>query len=195
LKAGETLLVIGAASGVGLSAVQLGKAIGARVIAAASSEEKLALARDHGADEGVLHPAGPLDAEAAKAFTAALKGLAPGGIHVVCDILGGPFTEAALRTIAWEGRLLVIGFPAGIAKLPTNLALLKGCQVIGVFYGSFMQRDPEANAANVCALFDLYEAGAIRPFISGRYSLETATEGFEALAGRRAMGKLVVAID
>ena len=193
LKAGETLLVLGAAGGVGLAAVELGKAMGARVVAAASSEEKVALARSHGADEGVVYPVGPLDKAGAKALTDALKqACGPAGANVIYDPVGGDYTEAALRTVAWEGRFLVVGFPAGIPKLPLNLALLKSCQIVGVFWGAFSQRDPAANAANTRELFDLYGRGAIRPTISERVPLERAGDAIARLAARKAMGKIVV---
>src|SRR5258708_21445883 len=136
LRAGETLLVLGAGGGVGLAAVELGKAMGARVIAAASSEEKLALAREHGADEGVQYPKGPLDKNAARALTDSFKAACgPHGAHVIYDAVGGDYSEAALRAIAWAGRHLVIGFTAGIPKLPLNLPLLKGCEIVGVSLG------------------------------------------------------------
>src|SRR3984957_11326225 len=128
LRSGETLLVLGAAGGVGLAAVELGKAMGARVIAAASSADKLALAREHGADDGVQYPVGPLDKTAARALTDSFKtACGADGANVIYDGIGGDYTEAALRAIAWQGRHLVVGFTAGIPKLPLNLALLKGC--------------------------------------------------------------------
>jgi NADPH:quinone reductase-like Zn-dependent oxidoreductase len=193
LERGRTLLVLGAAGGVGLAAVELGKAMGARVIAAASSAEKVDLARAHGADEGLVYPAGPLDKAGAKAFTDALKAVCGmDGANVIYDPVGGDYSEAALRAIAWEGRFLVVGFPAGIPKLPLNLTLLKSCQVVGVFWGAFAERDPTANAENTRELFALYERGAIRPTISDRVPLERAEEAIAALAGRRAMGKIVV---
>jgi NADPH2:quinone reductase len=193
LTPGETLVVLGAAGGVGLAAVELGKAMGARVIAAASSAEKVDLARAHGADEGLIYPTGPLDKAGAKAFTDALKAVCGAdGANVIYDPVGGDYSEAALRAIAWEGRFLVVGFPAGIPRLPLNLTLLKSCQVVGVFWGAFAERDPAANAANTRELFALYERGAIRPTISERVPLERAGEAIAALAGRRAMGKIVV---
>jgi len=193
LEAGETLLVLGAAGGVGLAAVELGKAMGARVVAAASSEEKVGLARSHGADDGVVYPAGPLDKAGAKDLTERLKqACGPAGANVIYDPVGGDYTEAALRAVAWEGRFLVVGFPAGIPKLPLNLALLKSCQIVGVFWGAFAQRDPAANAANTRELFALYERGAIRPTISERVPLERAGDAIARLAARKAMGKIVV---
>ncbi|RJG34539.1 zinc-binding dehydrogenase, partial [Motilimonas pumila] len=141
-----TLLVVGAAGGVGLAAVELGKAAGARVIAAASTQEKVDLAIRHGADAGVVYPAGPFDKDGAKALAGLFKeACGPDGADVIYDAVGGDYAEAALRSIAWEGRFLVIGFPAGIPKIPLNLTLLKGCQIVGVFWGAFTARDPKAN--------------------------------------------------
>jgi NADPH2:quinone reductase len=193
LQAGETLLVLGAAGGVGLAAVELGKAMGARVVAAASSDEKVALARAHGADVGVVYSSAALDKAGAKALTGQLKqACGSEGANVIYDPVGGDYTEAALRAVAWEGRLLVVGFPAGIPKLPLNLTLLKSCQVVGVFWGAFTERDPEANAANTRELFALYERGAVRPTISDRVPLRRAGEAIALLAARKAMGKIVV---
>jgi NADPH:quinone reductase len=196
IKPGETLLVLGAAGGVGLSAVELGKAFGARVIAAASSQEKVALAREHGADAGVVYPPGPFDKAGTKALSDLFKGACgPNGADVIYDPVGGDYSEAALRAIAWEGRLLVVGFPAGIARLPLNLTLLKSCQIVGVFWGGFARRDPKANAANIATLMQLYAKGAIKPRISERYPLARAGEAIAQLAQRKAMGKIVVTMD
>jgi NADPH:quinone reductase len=195
LKAGETLLVLGAAGGVGLAAVELGKAMGARVIAAASSEEKLALAKEHGADEGVQYPTGALDKAAAKALTDQFKAVCgPEGAHVIYDGVGGDYTEAALRAIAWSGRHLVVGFTAGIPKLPLNLPLLKSCQVIGVFWGDFTARYPEMHAANVAQLMQLYVDGKIKPAVTERYPLARGAEAIARLGARQARGKIVVTI-
>src|SRR3954454_24264782 len=151
LKAGQTLLVLGAAGGVGIAAVEIGKAVGARVVAAASSGEKAAAARNAGADEAVVYPTGDIDRKAlAQIFKDAVG---PAGADAIYDPVGGDYSEAALRSIAWEGRFLVVGFPAGIAKLPLNLTLLKSCDVCGVFWGAFAARDPNANAAHVEQLF------------------------------------------
>jgi NADPH2:quinone reductase len=196
LKAGETMLVLGAAGGVGLSAVELGKAFGARVIAAASSQEKLDLAKRHGADAGVVYPVGPFDKDGTRALADLFKGACgEKGADVICDPVGGEYSEAALRAIAWEGRFLVVGFPAGIPRLPLNLTLLKGCQVVGVFWGSFAQRDPKANAANIAELMQLYSKGAIKPLVSERYPLARAGAAIARLSGRQAMGKIVVTMD
>jgi NADPH2:quinone reductase len=196
LKAGETLLVLGAAGGVGLAAVELGKAMGARVIAAASSPEKLALAREHGADAGVQYPAGALDKTAARAVTDSFKAACgAAGAHVIYDGIGGDYTEAALRAIAWAGRHLVVGFTAGIPKLPLNLALLKGCQIVGVFWGEWTTRFPAMHAANVAALFELYSSGKIKPAVTERYPLARGAEAIARLGARAARGKIVVTID
>jgi NADPH:quinone reductase len=195
LRAGETLLVLGAAGGVGLAAVELGKAIGARVIAAASSPEKLSLAREHGADTGVQYPVGPLDKTAARALTDAFKAACGAdGAHVIYDGIGGDYSEAALRAIAWGGRHLVIGFTAGIPKLPMNLPLLKGCQIVGVFWGEWTTRFPTQHAANVAALFALYLDGKIKPAVTERYPLARGGEAIARLGARAARGKIVVTV-
>jgi NADPH:quinone reductase len=196
LRAGETLLILGAGGGVGLAAVELGKAMGARVIAAASSAEKLALAREHGADEGVQYPAGPLDKTAARALTDSFKAVCgPDGANVIYDGIGGDYTEAALRAIAWQGRHLVVGFTAGIPKLPLNLALLKGCEIVGVFWGEFTNRFPKVHAANVAALMALYLEGKIKPAVTERYPLARGGEAIGRLGSRSARGKIVVMVD
>jgi NADPH:quinone reductase len=196
LKKGETLLVLGAAGGVGLSAVELGKAYGARVIAAVSSPDKLAFIKKHGADDGLVYPPGPFDKAGTKALADLFKGACgENGADVIYDPVGGDYSEAALRSIAWEGRFLVVGFPAGIPKLPLNLTLLKSCQVVGVFWGAFARRDPAANAANIAELMRLYAKGAIKPLVSERYPLARAGEAIARLASRKAMGKIVVTMD
>jgi NADPH:quinone reductase len=195
LKPGETLLVLGAAGGVGLAAVELGKAMGARVIAAVSSDEKAALARRHGADESIVYPAGPLEKGGAKALAEGFKAACGrNGADVIYDPVGGDYSEAALRAIAWEGRFLVVGFPAGIAKIPLNLPLLKSCQIVGVFWGAFAKRNPKGNEANVRELLGLYAQGAIKPVISERVPLARAGEAIAALSARKALGKIVVTI-
>jgi NADPH:quinone reductase-like Zn-dependent oxidoreductase len=196
LQAGQTLLVLGAAGGVGLAAVELAKAYEARVIAAVSSEEKAQAARDAGAEEAIVYPQGPFDRDGQKALAQLFKGaVGPAGANVIFDPVGGDYTEAALRSIAWEGRFLVVGFPAGIARLPLNLTLLKSCDVCGVFWGAFAARDPKANAAHVDILFKLWRQGMIAPRISGTYSLEQAGEAIRAVAERRVVGKLVVTLN
>ncbi|GAA4744419.1 NADPH:quinone oxidoreductase family protein [Sphingomonas daechungensis] len=196
LQAGQTMLVLGAAGGVGLAAVELGKAFEARVIAAVSSEEKAKAALDAGADEAIVYSQGPFDREGQKALAQLFKdAVGPAGADVIYDPVGGDYTEAALRSIAWEGRFLVVGFPAGIARLPLNLTLLKSCDVCGVFWGAFAARDPKANAAHVESLFKLWRQGMISPKISDTYTLERAGDAIRAIAERRVIGKLVVRID
>jgi NADPH:quinone reductase len=195
LKAGQTLLVLGAAGGVGIAAVEIGKAVGARVVAAASSEEKAKAARKAGADEAIVYPSGPFDQDGLKALSGLFKdAVGSAGADVIYDPVGGDYSGAALRSIAWEGRFLVVGFPAGIAKLPLNLTLLKSCDVCGVFWGAFAARDPKANAAHVEQLFRWWAEGRIAPRISATYSLERAGEAIAALRDRKAIGKLVVSI-
>lgn len=195
VKAGETALVLGAAGGVGLAAVELAKAAGARVIAAASSQEKVAVARDCGADAGVVYPRGPFDKAGARALADLFKeACAPHGADIVYDAVGGDYTEAALRATAWDGRLLVVGFPAGIARVPMNLPLLKSCQIVGVAWGSWVRREPEANRRNNRELLALYARGAVRPRVSALFPLARAAEAIAALEERRAMGKLVVTV-
>ena len=193
LDEGQTLLVLGAAGGVGLAAVELGKAKGARVIAAVSSEDKAAATRQAGANEAIVYPAGPFDKDGQKALAQMFKdAVGPDGANVIFDPVGGDYTEPALRAIGWEGRYLVVGFPAGIPRLPLNLTLLKSCDVCGVFWGAFAARDPRANAAHVETLFKLWRQGMIAPRISATYPLERAGEAIAAMAARQAIGKLVV---
>jgi NADPH:quinone reductase len=196
LQSAETLVVLGAAGGVGLAAVELGKAMGARVVAAASSVEKLAFAREHGADEGVQYPTGSLDKVTARALTDRLKAVCGAdGAQVIYDGVGGDYTESALRAIGWQGRYLVVGFTAGIPKLPLNLALLKSCQIIGVFWGEFTSRFPALHSANVHELMGLYLEGRIRPAVTARFPLERGGEAIATLGSRAARGKVVVVIE
>jgi NADPH:quinone reductase-like Zn-dependent oxidoreductase len=193
IKPGDTMLVLGAAGGVGLSAIELGKAFGAKVIAAVSSEDKARVAREVGADEVVVYGRGPFDKDQSKALAEQFKAACgPGGANIVYDIVGGDYSEPALRAIAWEGRFLVVGFPAGIARLPLNLTLLKSCDVCGVFWGAFAARDPKANAAHIAELFELLTAGKINPRVSEVFPLERGGEAIARLAERQAIGKLVV---
>jgi NADPH2:quinone reductase len=194
IKPGESLLVLGAAGGVGLAAVELGKAMGAHVIAAASTQEKVDLAREKGADAGLVYPSGPLSRDQQKAFSDEIKGLGRGGVDVIYDAVGGDYAEPAIRAMNWEGRFLVIGFPAGIPKVPLNLTLLKSCQIVGVFWGAFVAREPKANAANVAELMAYYAAGKIKPHVSSHYPLAQAGDAISELANRRAKGKVVITI-
>lgn len=191
LRAGETLLVMGAAGGVGLAAVELGKAMGARVVAAVSSEAKAAVAREHGADEVVVYPRDGVDPKAlAAAFKAACG---PRGADVIYDPVGGDYAEPALRTAAWKGRYLIIGFPAGIPKIPLNLPLLKGCDLRGVFWGAFREQEPARELENVRELIAMHRDGKIRPKISDRFTLPQGGEAIKKLLRREAVGKIVVA--
>lgn len=195
LKAGETLLVLGAAGGVGLAAVEIGKAMGARVIGAVSSEEKAALVRAAGADDCIIYPQQPFDKDQSKALAALFKdAVGPNGADVIYDGVGGDYAEPALRSIAWEGRFLVVGFPAGIPRLPLNLTLLKSCDVCGVFWGAFTARSPEANRAHIAQLFAWWDEGKISPRVTATYPLERGGEAIAALGDRRAAGKLVVVV-
>jgi NADPH2:quinone reductase len=191
LKSGETLLILGASGGVGYAALELAKLKGARVVAAVSSEEKAEAVRRGGADAVVIYPSGAVDS---RALAAQFKAACPTGADVIYDAVGGPYAEPALRTIAWQGRYLVVGFPAGIPSLPANLPLLKGCQIIGVFWGAAFDRDPAHHQGLLVELMQYHTAGKIRPLISARYPLERAGEAIAALGGRRAIGKLVVTV-
>lgn len=196
IKAGDTLLVLGAAGGVGLAAVELGKAYGARVVAAVSSEEKGAAAKAAGADEVVIYPHQPLDKAQSKELADAFKAACgPNGANVIYDAVGGDYSEPAVRSAAWEGRFLVVGFPAGIARLPLNLTLLKSCDVCGVFWGAFAARDPKANAANIAELFALWDDGKIKPLVSETFAFADAGQAIAKLGSRNAIGKLVVKIS
>jgi NADPH2:quinone reductase len=188
LKAGETLLVLGASGGVGLAAVQLGKAMGARVIAAASSGAKLAVCKDNGADELINYGSEDLRARV-KAITAGR------GVDVVYDPVGGPYSEPALRDMAWNGRFLVVGFAAGdIPKVPLNLPLLKGCSIVGVFWGAFTRTEAERNRRNNEALMQLYLAGKVKPHIHATYPLERAAEALNEVLYKRVSGKVVLTV-
>jgi len=196
IKAGDTMLVLGAAGGVGLSAVELGKAYGARVIAAVSSEEKAQVAREMGADDVVIYGRAPFDKDQSKALAEQFKAACgPNGADIVYDIVGGDYSEPALRAIAWEGRFLVVGFPAGIAKMPLNLTLLKSCDICGVFWGAFVAREPAKNAAHVAELFELLKAGKINPRVSATFPLERGGEAIALLESRAAIGKVVVTME
>ncbi|MEM1105770.1 MAG: NADPH:quinone oxidoreductase family protein [Pseudomonadota bacterium] len=193
-KPGEKLLVLGAAGGVGIAAVELGKAMGLEVIAAASSQEKVDFCLSKGADAGLVYARGPLDRGQQKALSNEIKEVSGGGVDIIYDGVGGDYAEPALRAMNWEGRFLVIGFPAGIPKLPLNLTLLKSCDVRGVFWGAFVARNPERNAAHVRELFDFYRDGKIKPHVSGHYPLERAADAITELIERRAQGKVVVTV-
>jgi NADPH2:quinone reductase len=188
LKAGDTLLVLGAAGGVGIAAIQIGKALGARVIACASTEDKLAVCREHGAD-ATINYAGEDLRERITDLTAGK------GVDVVYDAVGGSYTEPALRSLAWRGRLLVVGFATGeIPRIPLNLALLKGCSIVGVFWGDFARREPKLFAESVRRLGDWYREGKLKPHISATFPLEQAAEALKLMAERKVKGKVVLTV-
>ena len=196
LKAGETLLVLGASGGVGLATVQLGKAMGAKVIAAASTQEKVDICIENGADEGFVYPSGNLDRDQQKELSNKIKELTGGlGPNVIYDPVGGTYAEPCLRSIAWDGRYLVIGFAAGadqIPKMPLNLTLLKGCQIVGVFWGAWTGMFPAENQKNFEELFEMYKDGKINPAPSDKFTLETSAEAIAHLKDRKAKGKVVI---
>jgi NADPH:quinone reductase len=194
LQPGETMLVLGAAGGVGSAAVELGRALGAQVVAAASSVERVAFARALGAAHGVVYPRDPANLDALKALSGRFKAAAPQGVNVVLDPVGGPFSEPALRSLAPGGRHLVVGFTAGIPRLPTNLLLLGSRRLIGVDWRSFVLNAPQANARHVAALLDLWAQGQIRPRVTETFDFEAAPRAIARLESRGATGKLVVTV-
>lgn len=190
---GDTLLVLGASGGVGLAAVELGKIMGARVLAAASSKEKLQTALDAGADDGLVYPRGDIDKRELAGQFKALCGKA--GANVIYDPVGGDYTEPAFRAIAWEGQHLVVGFPAGIAKLPLNLPLLKASSITGVFWGASVERNPARHAEASEELFGFYKAGKVKPKVEVMDGFENAAAALEKLSQRKVQGKLVVRLS
>ena len=188
LKAGETLLVLGAAGGVGIAAIEIGNALGARVIACASTEDKLAVCREHGADATINY--------ASEDLRERITDLTAGkGVDVVYDAVGGSYTEPALRSLAWRGRLLVVGFAAGeIPRIPLNLALLKGCSIVGVFWGDFARREPKLFAESVRRLGEWYREGKLKPHISATFPLDQAAEALKLMAARKVKGKVVLTV-
>ena len=195
MKPGEVLLILGAAGGVGVAAIELGKAMGARVIAGVSSEEKAAFAREAGADDAVIYPSGALSKDQSKALAEDFKRVCGGGADIVYDAVGGPYCEPALRAMNWNGRYLVVGFPAGIPTPPLNLTLLKSSSIVGVFWGASTAREPKLHEGNVRDLFKLYSEGKVRPRISARYELRDGGQAIRALADRKATGKVVLVMD
>ena len=189
LKAGETLLVLGAAGGVGLTAIEIGRIMGARVIACASSEEKLALCREYGADALIDYVSSDLR-ERVRELT---RGK---GVDVVYDPVGGPYAEPAVRSLGFGGRYLVIGFASGeIPKIPLNLVLLKVSAIVGVFWGAFAQAQPAHNATNLAQLFGWYTEGRLHPHVSGTFPLASYREALEAVMSRKVKGKVVLVMD
>jgi NADPH2:quinone reductase len=186
IKAGETLLVLGAAGGVGLAAVEIGKLLGARVIAAASTDDKLDVCRSHGADMAINYAGEDLK-ERVRALTEGR------GVDVVFDPVGGRYSEPALRSVAWKGRFLVIGFAAGeIPQIPLNLPLLKGSSIVGVFWGDSVRREPAQNRANIARLLDWVATGKLAPLVSARYPLSGAVDALKSLQRREVTGKIVI---
>ena len=196
LKEGETLLVLGAAGGVGLATVELGKAMGAKVIAAASTQEKVDLCLKHGADEGFIYPTGNLNRDQQKELSSKIKELTGGlGANVVYDPVGDKYSEPCIRATAWDGRYLVIGFAAGeIPKIPINLALLKGMKIVGVFWGAWVSMFPEENKKNFLELFDLHSQEKIKPEVSDSFPLEEGAKAIAHLKDRKAKGKVIIKI-
>ena len=194
IQPGETLLVLGASGGVGIAAIELGKAMGAKVIAAASTQDKIDMCMAHGADEGFIYPSGNLDGDQQKELSNKIKELTGGvGANVVYDPVGDSYSEPCLRATAWEGRYLVIGFAAGeIPKIPLNITLLKGCQIVGVFWGAWVGMYPDENNKNFAELFKLHAEGKINPEVSQKYSLEDSADAFLHLANRKAKGKVII---
>ena len=186
LAKGQTLLVLGAGGGIGIASIEIGKLLGARVIAAASSEEKLALCREHGADETINY--------STENIRDRLRELTSDrGVDVVCDPVGGPYTEPALRAMAWGGRFLVVGFAAGeIPRIPLNLPLLKGCDIVGVSWGGFLKRDPRQTHAHLDELVALYRTGKLKPPVTATYPLERVPDALTDMMERRVKGKVVI---
>ena len=202
-RAGRTISLLyfanslGAAGGVGLTAVELGKAMGARVIAAASSEEKVDLAKKHGADDGFVYPSGKLSRDQQKEMSEEIKRLTGGkGADVLYDPVGGDYSEPAIRAMNWEGRFLVIGFAAGeIPRIPLNLTLLKSCDILGVFWGAFTSREPKKNQEHLAELTRWVVEGKIKPHVCAKFPLARAGEAIRMLADRKAQGKVVVTMN
>ena len=193
-KPGESLLVLGAAGGVGIAAVELGKAMGLKVIAACSTQEKVDFCLSKGADQGLVYPTGELDRGQQKELSNQIKELGGGGVDIIYDGVGGSYAEPAIRAMNWEGRFLVIGFPAGIPKIPLNLTLLKSCDIRGVFWGAAVARDPKANQQNLAEMFAFYQEGKIKPHVSATFPLEKGGDAIQYLMDRKALGKVVVTV-
>ncbi|MFT6025231.1 MAG: NADPH2:quinone reductase [Ascidiaceihabitans sp.] len=194
IQAGETLLILGAAGGVGAAAIELGKAAGARVIAAVSSKEKAQFCKDLGADETIIYPR-DMDRAAQKEFSAQIKKIAgPGGVNVAYDAVGGAYSEPVVRSMAWAGRFLVVGFPAGIPSIPLNLTLLKSCQIVGVFWGASTMVDPKGHLENMAELFAMYSEGKIKPRITATFPLTEAGKALEYISDRKVLGKVALSV-
>ena len=194
LKEGQSVLVLGAGGGLGITAIHIAKAMGARVITAASSQEKIDLCIKEGADEGIIYER-DMDRDLQKKFSDEIKELTGGGVDMIYDLVGGDYAEPALRAIARHGKYLVIGFTAGIPKMPLNLTLLKECQIVGVFWGQFAAIDHAENAQNFKELFELHAEGKIKPFVTETYSLEESAKAIKTLEDRKVLGKVVVNME
>lgn len=199
LESGETLFILGAAGGVGAAAIEIAKAMGAKVIAGVSSPEKAAFARELGADDFVIYPK-DIDKDGQKILSNQIKAAcaklgSSDGANVVYDAVGGDYAEPAVRALAWEGRFLVVGFPAGIPKLPLNLTLLKSCQIVGVFWGAFTMRDPKRHAEHVAELLRWYAEGKVRPRVTARFPLEKAADALKLVETRQVQGKAVLVME
>jgi len=194
LKTGETILILGAGGGLGITAIHVAKAMGAKVLAGVSSQEKLDLCKKEGADEGIIYPR-EMDRDAQKELSNQIKEMSDGGVDVIYDIVGGDYAEPSLRAIKRHGRYLVIGFTAGIPKMPLNLTLLKECQIIGVFWGQFAGLDRDINRENFEELFQMHADGKIKPFVSETYPLDKAGEAIKSLEDRKVLGKVVVSME
>ncbi len=195
LRSGESLFILGAAGGVGAAAIEIGKAMGAKVVAGVSSSEKAAFARELGADDFVIYPK-EIDKDGQKVLSNQIKAACGGdGANVVYDAVGGDYAEPAVRALAWEGRYLVVGFPAGIPKLPLNLTLLKSCQIVGVFWGAFTMRDPRRHAEHVAELLNWYKEGKVKPRVTVRFPLTKAAEALKLVEDRQVRGKAVLMME
>ena len=191
LQPGETLFILGAAGGVGSAAIELGKAMGARVVAGVSTQEKADFCKELGADETLVYPR-ELDKDGQKALSKEIKALCPEGVNVAYDGVGGAYAEPTLRSMAWEGRYLVVGFPAGIPAPPLNLTLLKSCQIVGVFWGAAVMRDPQGHVKNVGEMSAMYAEGKIKPRVTKCFPLAEGAAALTHLESRSATGKVVI---
>ena len=194
LKAGQSVLVLGAGGGLGITAIHIAKAMGAKVIAAASSQEKIDLCKKEGADEGIIYER-EMDRDLQKKFSDQIKEVTGGGVDMIYDLVGGDYAEPALRAIARHGKYLVIGFTAGIPKMPLNLTLLKECQIVGVFWGQFAGVEYAENQQNFKELFDLHAEGRIKPFVTETYTLDESATAIKTLEDRKVLGKVVVSME
>jgi len=195
IKAGETLLILGAAGGVGAAAIEVGKSLGAKVIAAVSSEEKAAFCKKIGADETIVYPK-IMNRDSQKDLSTKIKEIAgQNGVNVVYDAVGGNYAEPCIRSMAWNGRFLVVGFPAGIPKIPLNLILLKSCQIVGVFWGAFTMRDPKQHQKYLTELFNMYKNKEIKPQITASFPLKDAAKALASVEQRKSLGKVVLIME